>query len=86
MVSLQDVAYTLQCFMMEYMLPDAPTPDERGPLPKRSPEIMLEIEGDVHNKRVSCHSDNLLQAGDSSRLFLTAGIFATVTPLISQAL
>ncbi len=47
---LQDVAYTLKCFMMEYMLPDVPTPDARGPLPNHSPEIIQEIESGLENE------------------------------------
>ena len=51
-ISMQDSAYTLLCFMMEYMLPDLPKEDSRGPLPKYSPQLVKEIETDVHNKRV----------------------------------
>ena len=50
---MQDTAYTLLCFMMEYMLPDLPKEDARGPLPNYSPHLIKEIEADVHNKRVS---------------------------------
>ena len=49
---IQDVAYAFQCFLVEYMLPDLPKDDERGSLPKHSPELIKEIEADVHNKRV----------------------------------
>lgn len=50
---MQDTAYTLLCFMMEYMLPDLPKEDSRGPLPNYSPQLLKEIEADVHNKRVA---------------------------------
>lgn len=40
---------------MEYLLPDLPVEDERGPLPNYSPEIAKEIEAEVVNKRVSLH-------------------------------
>lgn len=49
----QDVALTMSCFMMEYMLPDHPSEDIRGPLPNYSTQLVKEIEADVHNKRVS---------------------------------
>lgn len=49
----QDAAHTIMCFMMEYMLPDAPTHDVRGPLPNHSPEIVREIEANTSNKRVA---------------------------------
>lgn len=49
---VQDTAYTIACFLVEYMLPDVEQEDDRGPLPVYSETLIKELENGVTNKRV----------------------------------